>query len=122
MKKLLLILSISIGFNSLSQNQPYVEFETPNEFDLKKGIVIEAYGTIRLLNDNTDPCNIKTYIQNLRKYDPTNPNGAFTPPQVPNGWSTIVLQSEVRTEYNWDLGNEFKSVNDENGTNYIRWH
>ena len=94
MKKVLSILSVIflLAFTTGAQTQPFVEFQKTNVVQFEADKVIPENGTIRYINDNTDPSNVKTYIFYQR--NASTPN---TTPVLPADWTTFEASFDAET-------------------------
>ena len=80
-------------------------------------IFIPKGGSMRLLNDNNDPSNIKTYLL-INQTSPT----YTVPNSMPLNWSAIELFKPNDSTYIMDPGATFNIILDENGNSYVQLH
>ena len=114
MKTFLLSLFTVITF--LTFGQLYTEQVVQNPNQMSPLIIeIEKGDPFYILNDNSNGA-VKTYIL-INQTSPT-----YTTPNVPTGWSTIPLYKTNKSTFNFNLGDTFKIVLDENGCSYLEFH
>lgn len=117
MKKVLSILGLVLflAFSAQSQTPPYVEFQKANFTLYEVEKVIPDNGSIRIITDNTDPSNIKTYIFFQR--------GVGTPayiPNVPPDWSTYEAEYDAKTKLRFRTEGDVNYILTENFSVYLR--
>lgn len=116
MKQLILLLIISVSFGAFSQMQPYTEFEMPNSAIVDIQDLEYDKGDSMIVLVHQIGATFKVYVlENM-----TTPN--FVQPTLPSGWNIQVLYKQHKTIYHFNIGDQYRVVNDNNGYSYLELH
>lgn len=117
MKQLILLSFLFTGLFAFSQTQPYVEFTMPNsaavniqDLEYEKGDSM-----IVLVQHNAGLVEHVYVLENM-----TTPT--FVQPTLPAGWNIQILYKQHKTVYHFNIGDQYRVVNDNNGYSYLELH
>ena len=116
MKRLILVLSFLFILSGSVFSQFYTEQTVQNPTPMSPMVIeIEKGEVFYVLNNNTG-VGVKTYIL-INQTD-----SVYVPPNTPQGWSLLPLYKPNKAKFNFNLGDTFKIVLDENGCSYLEFH
>lgn len=115
MKRLILLLFVCVSFGAFSQS--YTPYTMPNkaivnvqDLEYEKGDSM-----IVLVKMNAGLVESVYVLENM-----TTPN--FVQPVLPAGWNLQVLYKQHKTVYHFNIGDNYRVVNDNNGYSYLELH
>lgn len=115
MRNLILSAFLLVGLTSFSQT-PYSEFTMPNSAIVNlQDLEYEKGDSMIVLVHQTGLITKVYVLENM-----TTPN--FVMPTLPSGWNIQVLYKQHKTVYHFNIGDQYRVVNDNLGNSYLELH